>query len=196
MAEFVLSGQELFGRYARIAYGHALDGKQEYHIYKCIRSFMSNCYCDVPLTYQTENNCHTHDNIVEVVNVIHCGIDENRVIRVARNDIELLPAPDVEPVQQWIPVTERLPENGVHVLLCCEIHRCDGEITGKYVCDGYYAEANKLIAREDEYNKEDDEYYLCEGWYEVIKNWDDYNSVTVEDFVTHWMPLPQPAEEA
>lgn len=98
MSEFVLSGQELFGRYARIAYGHALDGKQNYHIYKCIRSFMSNCYCDVPLTYQTENNCHTHDNIVEVVNVIHCGIDENKVIRVARNDIELLPAPDVEPV--------------------------------------------------------------------------------------------------
>lgn len=98
MAEFVLSGQELFGRYARIAYGHALDGKQDYHIYKCIQSFRSNCYCDVPLTYQTENNCHTHDNIVEVVNVIHCGIDENRVIRVARNDIELLPAPDVEPV--------------------------------------------------------------------------------------------------
>ena len=98
MAEFVLSGQELFGRYARIAYGHALDGKQDYHIYKCIRSFMSNCYCDVPLTYQTENNCHTHDNIVEVVNVIHCGIDENRVIRVARNDIELLPTVDAVPV--------------------------------------------------------------------------------------------------
>ena len=93
-------------------------------------------------------------------------------------------------VQEWIPVDERLPENGVHVLLCCEIHRCDGEITGKYVCDGYYAEANKLIAREDEYNKEDDEYYLCEGWYEVIKNWDAYTSVPVEDFVTHWMPLP------
>ena len=104
MSEFVLSGQELFGRYARIAYGHALDGKQDYHIYKCIRSFMSNCYCDVPLTYQTENNCHTHDNIVEVVNVIHCGIDENRVIRVARNDIELLPAADVEPVKRgrWV----------------------------------------------------------------------------------------------
>ena len=42
---------------------------------------------------------------VEVVNVIHCGIDENRVIRVARNDIELLPAPDVEPVRhgRWLP---------------------------------------------------------------------------------------------
>ena len=29
------------------------------------------------------------------------------------------------------------------------------------------------------------------GWYEVIKNWDDYNSVAVEDFVTHWMPMPE-----
>ena len=101
-------------------------------------------------------------------------------------------------VQEWIPVDERLPESGVHVLICCEMHRYGGEIAGKYVCDGYYAEANKIIAGgfsdecECEYSEEDDEYYLCEGWYEVIKNWDDYNSVAVEDFVTHWMPLPQP----
>lgn len=68
-------------------------------------------------------------------------------------------------MQEWVSVKDRLPENGVHVLLCCEVHRCDGEIAGKYVCDGYYAEANKLIAGEYEYSKEDDEYYLCEGWY-------------------------------
>ena len=101
-------------------------------------------------------------------------------------------------VQEWISVKDRLPENGVHVLLCCEIHRYGGEIAGKYVCDGYYAEANKIIAGgfpdecDCEYREEDDEYYLCEGWYEVIKNWDDYNSVAVEDFVTHWMSLPNP----
>lgn len=95
-------------------------------------------------------------------------------------------------VQKWISVKDRLPENGVHVLLCCEIHRYDGEIAGKYVCDGYYAEANKLIAGEYEYSEEDDEYYLREGWYEVIKNWYAYTSVPVEDFVTHWMPLPEP----
>ena len=99
---------------------------------------------------------------------------------------------------EWISVKDRLPESGVYVLICCEMHRYGGEIAGKYVCDGYYAEANKFIAGgfpdecDYEYSEEDDEYYLCEGWYEVIKNWDDYNSVTVEDFVTHWMPLPQP----
>ena len=101
-------------------------------------------------------------------------------------------------VQEWISVKDRLPENGAHVLLCCEMRGYGGEIAGKYICDGYYAEANKIIAGgfpdecNCEYSEEDDEYYLCEGWYEVIKNWDDYNSVTVEDSVTHWMPLPQP----
>ena len=99
-------------------------------------------------------------------------------------------------VQEWISVDDRLPESGVHVLICCEMHRYGGGIAGKYVCDGYYAEANKIIAGgfpdecNCEYSEEDDEYYLCEGWYEVIKNWDDYSSVAVEDFVTHWMPLP------
>lgn len=103
-------------------------------------------------------------------------------------------------VMEWISVKDRLPESGVHVLLCCEMHRHGGEIAGKYVCDGYYAEANKIIAGgfpdecDCEYSEEDDEYYLREGWYEVIKNWDDYNSVTVGDFVTHWMPLPEPPE--
>ena len=99
-------------------------------------------------------------------------------------------------VQEWISVKDRLPESGVHVLICCEMHRYGGEIAGKYVCDGYYAEANKIIAGgfpdecNCEYSEEDDEYYLCEGWYEVVKNWDDFNSVAVEDFVTHWMPMP------
>ena len=100
--------------------------------------------------------------------------------------------------RQWISVEDRLPESGVHVLLCCEVHRYGDEFVGKYVCDGYYAEANKIVAygaSSDyacDYSEEDDEFYLCEGWYEVIKNCDNFNSVAVEDFVTHWMPLPEP----
>lgn len=128
MAEFVLSGQELFGRYARIAYGHALDGKQDYHIYKCIRSFMSNCYCDVPLTYQTENNCHKHDNIVEVVNVIHCGIDESKVIRVARNDIELIPAADAVEVVRCEKCKHAVWDEEYEMWKCVESAEYDEEL--------------------------------------------------------------------
>ena len=101
---FCMTGQDLFGRYARIAYGHAVSGKQNYHIYKCIQTFKSNCYCDTPLTYQTENNCYSHEDVTDVVNVIHCGIDESRVIRVALKDIELLPTlspDDLRPVGKW-----------------------------------------------------------------------------------------------
>ena len=45
-----------------------------------------------------------------------------------------------------------------------------------------------------EYCHEKDEWYLKEGWYELIDNWD-YSLVTiVEGVVDYWMPMP-PAPE-
>ena len=98
--------------------------------------------------------------------------------------------------QEWISVEERLPESGAHCLISCTVKRFDGK-HGQYVCVGYYAEKFKHLAYGvdddcvSEYNEENDEFYIAEGWYEVIKNWDDYGFVAIDDFVTHWMPLPE-----
>lgn len=46
-----------------------------------------------------------------------------------------------------------------------------------------------------DYNEEEDEYYLKEGWYECINNWDEYSSIVIGDFVTHWQNLPEPPKE-
>lgn len=105
----------------------------------------------------------------------------------------------------WISVEDELPQSGEHVLVCCEIHSLNpnGMSKRRYICDGYYAAKHSIAdgCRGSDYydaydyDEEEDEYYLKEGWYEVIKNWDEYSGVVIEDFVKYWMPLPELPEE-
>lgn len=103
-------------------------------------------------------------------------------------------------VSGWISVNDRLPEDGEHVLVVCEIHPI-GRASRKYVCEAFYTRKFSIsdVSSEDDiaydYNEEDDEYYLKEGWYECVHNWDEYSSIIIDDFVTHWMPLPEPPKE-
>ncbi len=41
-----------------------------------------------------------------------------------------------------------------------------------------------------EYCEEKDEWYLKEGWYELIDNWDYSSAAIVEGVVDYWMPMP------
>lgn len=107
---------------------------------------------------------------------------------------------DAPTVGGWISVKDSLPESGKHVHLSCEIRLLSGR-RKQYTCVGFYAKAHTLsegsYPEDDEaydYDEEEDEYYLKEGWYEVIHNWDEYSSIVIGDFVTHWMPLPKPPE--
>jgi|GEM_PF-3916992 hypothetical protein len=80
--EFVVNG-DMFGEYCNILtdYSHAN------HIYKIVSHFKSNAYCEVPILYSTKET--SHNEVIDVLNVIHCGIDETKVIRVALKDVEL-----------------------------------------------------------------------------------------------------------
>lgn len=101
---------------------------------------------------------------------------------------------DREDQSRWISVDERLPEPGVHVLACCHAG------INAYVCDAFYTAPKTVLCRYDddidaEYDEETDEYYFPRGWWEVIKNWDDYGCIAICDKVTHWRALPEPPKE-
>ena len=107
--------------------------------------------------------------------------------------IENLPPSPSRP--QWIPVTERLPEGTVLVTVETKMFK------HKYICEAVWIPRWSKIADFDswedcsEYNEDEDEYYVLEGWYERIHNWDEYSFVGIEDKVIAWKPLPQPYKE-
>lgn len=82
MSEFKVN-EDMFGKYCRIPTGYS----KEMHIYKMVGAFVSNSYCDVPIVANSTEILHK--DCVPVANVIHCGIDETKVIRVALHDCKI-----------------------------------------------------------------------------------------------------------
>lgn len=108
----------------------------------------------------------------------------------AINDVKH--APTIEPEPKWVLCSERLPEDTVIVTAETKTFK------HKYVCEAVWIPRWSKIAEYDnwedcsEYNEDEDEYYVLEGWYERVHNWDEYSFVGIEDDVIAWMPLPKP----
>lgn len=68
-----------FGDFVNFPYG------SEMHIWKVVGAFKSNKYMKPPYTSCSEEKIHA-GGVVPVLNIIHCGIDETKVIRVKASD--------------------------------------------------------------------------------------------------------------
>lgn len=114
--------EDMFGRYCRIP----TDTSGNMHVYKIVSRINSNSYCNVPLTMQSKKTLHMQT--VPVLLVIHCGIDETNVQRVALSDCEIVPA-DVQEVRHghWIEDKE------TGCLICSECGRFTDEIIGDMI---------------------------------------------------------------
>lgn len=95
----------------------------------------------------------------------------------------------------WALAADRLPVSGKSVLaFYLNSHGKGRRIRAEYIArwtvqaEGFDPDPDTECV---EYSEQDDAYYILEGWYELIDNWDDYSRIAVnEGVVTHWMDMP------
>ena len=101
-------------------------------------------------------------------------------------------APTVQLEPHWIPCSEKMPSETVIATVETKVFRY------RYVCEAVWVPRWTWKASSDawedcsEYKEDDDEYYVLEGWYERVHNWDKYAYVAIDDNVIAWMPIPIP----
>lgn len=84
MSEFTRWGKSNdidFGDYVEIEM-HRYGSLNVFFIHKVVEAFKSNAWIDAPLKWNSKPTLHDHSE--KVLNVIQCGIDETKVIRVAQ----------------------------------------------------------------------------------------------------------------
>ena len=129
----------------------------------------------------------------------HFPVIDDASYEVVRVD-DILAMPPVTPKQPgWIPCSERLPDSEKTVLVTVEV-RPKGFMHYKKVVKAFY-ESGKVTEDDSAYTwyncdnlveNENGEYVVPEGWWEDVDYTEEFTAI--DDFVTAWMPLPEPAK--
>lgn len=104
-------------------------------------------------------------------------------------------------MSKWISVNDRLPENEEPVLICVTRKYAGREIEfiSKAIhTDGKHNTENSGLCWDTsetnwEFDEMADATIIPEGWWEDADYLERF--AAVDDFVTHWMPLPEPPKE-
>lgn len=97
-------------------------------------------------------------------------------------------------VLEWSLAADELPSCGKPVLAYyLNSHGKGRRIRAEYV-KAWTVQADDLSDPDTEcveYSEKEDAYYIRQGWYELIDNWDEYGRIAVhEGVITHWQELP------
>ena len=163
------------------------------------------CRRRLGLDYQDALQAHLHDIPALIAEVDRLN---NRVVRAQEswNDTrEQLASVTAErdalkERTRWIPVSERLPESETEVFILAETSTGHKVITTAMYEDGKMPTGDSVWNWYDidfDYDEENDEYLIPKGWWEYRHyNSDEVYNNTIDDVVTHWMPLPEAPKEA
>ena len=100
----------------------------------------------------------------------------------------------------WISVEDRLPEVEETVLILAKRKFCNSDKEYYVITCGFYEdgtvwrESSKVCWDPDYcsyYDEEKDDWLIPKGWVEEMQyEHDEYTCAAIDDFVTHWQPLP------
>ena len=114
------------------------------------------------------------------------------IVQFVKSKMAIEALPSAQPEPHWIPCSEKMPSETVIATVETKAFK------HRYVCEAVWIPRWTWKASFDEwedcseYNEDDDEYYVLEGWYERVHNWDEYAYVAIDDNVIAWMPMPIP----